>query len=119
MRMRFYVIAVMTSVLLGLSACASMQSARHEYLMRGQVVELTGSEAVVCVGSQDGAQAGQELNAYKLVSVNVGGSARIPPRWEKQKIGTVRILQVIDEHFARAQVISGQVEVNNIVELNR
>ena len=119
MRVRFYLTAALTAALLAVSACSSLQSARHEYLMRGQVVEITGTEAVVCVGSQDGAQAGQELNAYKFVSTNAGGSGKSPPRWEKVKVGSVRIVQVIDEHFAKAQVINGPVEVNNIVELNR
>lgn len=120
MHIRFYLIAVLSSVLLAISACSSMQSARHEYLMRGQVVEITGSEAVVCIGSQDGAQVGQELTVYKLVSRNSGGSPKNSAlRWERIKVGSVRIMQVIDEHFATARVISGPVEVNHVVELNR
>jgi hypothetical protein len=120
MRIRFYLIAVLSSVLLAISACSSMQSARHEYLMRGQVVEISGSEAVVCIGSKDGAQVGQELVVYKLVSRNSGGSPKnSPPRWERVEVGSVRIMQVIDEHFATAQVVSGPVEVNHVVELNR
>ncbi len=58
------------------------------------------------------------MNAYKLVSTNTGGP-RNPPRWEKVKVGTVRIAQIIDEYFAKAQVITGPVEVNHIVELNQ
>lgn len=119
MRIRFNLIAVLASVLLATSACSSMQGARHEYLMRGQVVEISGSKAVVCIGSKDGAQVGQELVAYKVVARSSGGSAKSPPRWERVKVGSVRIEQVIDEHFATAQVISGPVEVNHVVELNR
>lgn len=119
MRNRFYGTAVLTAVLMAISACSSIQSARHEYLMRGQVVEIEGSEAVICVGSQDGAKTGQELNAYKLVAKNFGGSAKTPARWEKVKVGTVRIEQVIDEHFAKARVTNGDIVVNNIVELSQ
>lgn len=120
MHIRFYLIAVLSSVLLAISACSSMQSARHEYLMRGQVVEISGSDAVVCIGSKDGAQVGQELTAYKLVSRNSGGSPKNSAlRWERVKVGSVRIEQVIDEHFATARVIDGNVAANNIVELSR
>ena len=116
MRIRFYMTAVLTSALLGLFACSSLQSARHEYVMRGQVVEIWGNEAVICIGSRDGAQVGQQLNAYKLVSTS--GGPRSGMYWQKVKVGTVRIAEVFDEHFAKAQIITGAVEVNYIVELN-
>lgn len=119
MNFRTYTAAFLTSVLLALPACSSMQSARHEYLMRGQVVDIAGNEAVVCVGSQEGAKAGQELTVYKLVETNFGGSGKPPAHWEKVKVGTVRIEQVIDEHFAKAKVVSGSVAVNHMVELDR
>jgi hypothetical protein len=119
MRTRFYLTAVLTCVLLVTSACSSIQGARHEYLMGGQVVEVTGSDAVVCIGSQNGAQVGQEFTAYKLVSVNSGGSSKHPLRWERVYVGSVRIEQVLDEHFAKARVINGNVAVNNVVELRR
>ena len=118
MRIRFYITAILTSALLGLFACSSLQSARHEYLMRGQVVEISGNEAVICIGSRDGAQVGQQLNAYKLVSTPASGPKNVP-RWQKVKVGTVRIAEVIDEHFAKAQVITGAVEANYVIELNQ
>ena len=119
MRIRSGLMAVLTSVLLATSACSSMQSARHEYLMRGQVVEVSGGSAVVCIGSKDGAQVGQELVVYKLIAKTSGGSAKSAQRWERVKVGSVRIAEVLDEHFATVQVISGPVEVNHVVELNR
>ncbi len=110
--------AVLAVIVLTTTACSTLGGAGHQYLMRGQVVEVTGSEVVLCVGSGDGATAGQELMAYKLVSSNVGGPKN-PTRWEKVRVGTVRIGQVVDEHFARAEVTSGDVQVNNVVELKR
>lgn len=116
MSIRLPLIAVLMATVLSTAACSTMQGAGHQYLMRGQVVEVTGSEAVVCVGSRDGAKVSQELTAYKLVSSNVGGPKN-PTRWEKVRVGTVRIEQVVDEHFARAKVTSGEIQVNNVVEL--
>jgi hypothetical protein len=119
MNIRSSLVAVTAVLATGLSACSSMESARHEYLMRGQVVEVSGKEAVVCVGKSDGAQAGQTLNAYKLVSTTIGGPAKNPPKWERVSVGSVRIVSVIDEHFAKAEVAAGDVQVNNLVELKK
>jgi len=110
--------AVMASTLV-LSACSAMHQARHEYVMRGQVVEVNGKDAVVCVGTRDGARAGQELTVYEIVATNVGAPARTPARWKRVEVGSVRIAQVMDEHFARAEIVRGEVEANDIVELQR
>lgn len=118
MNTRLLKTAVMTSMLLGLSACSSLQGVGHKYLMRGQVVELAGNEAVICIGSADGAQVSQELTAYKLVNKSpAGGPGKNPPRWERVNVGTVRVVEVLDEHFAKAQVTSGKVAVGDVVEL--
>ncbi len=117
MNVRLSMTAFLASLVLSTSACSSLQGAGHKYLMRGQVVEVAGSEAVLCIGDSDGARVNQQLTAYKMVASNAGGSKN-PTRWEKIKVGTVRIVQVVDEHFANAQVVSGDVQVNNVVELN-
>ena len=106
-------------LLISLTGCTALEDVRHGYVMRGQVVEVTGDTAVVCVGTADGAEPGQELGVYRLISRNVGGPARNPPQWVKERVGGVRITEVLDEHFARANVISGTVEPHHIVELKR
>ena len=118
MKRRLLLTIVVAATVLSTPACSTLQGVGHQYLMRGQVVEVTGSGVVLCVGSQDGAKVSQELKAYKLVSSNVGGPKN-PTRWEKVQVGTVRIRQVVDEHFAEAEVTSGDVQVNNMVELKR
>jgi len=118
MRTHFRLTAITLVILSTLAACSSIQSARHEYLMRGQVVAIAGNEAVVCVGSRDGAQADQEFTAYKLVERSVGGPARTTPQWQRVKVGTVRLTEVFDEHFAKAMVVNGSVEVNDLIELD-
>ena len=117
--MRRSLVTVIVSATLMGSGCSSLQSARHAYVMRGQVVEVRGDQAVVCVGSDDGAAPGQALGVYELVSRNVGGPARNPPRWEKERVGSLLITEIIDEHFANAKVTSGEVEAHNVVELKR
>lgn len=118
MNIRLPLTAVLTAIVLSSAACSTLGGAGHQYLMRGQVVEANGNEVVLCVGSRDGAKVSQELTAYKMVSSNIGGPKN-PTRWEKVSVGTVRIEQVVDEHFAQAKVTSGNVQVNNMVELKR
>lgn len=111
-------VAAILACLALLAGCSSMDNVRHEYLMRGQVVEVTGKDAVICVGSKDGASAGQVLSAYRIAPASGGGSAKSPAKWERVSVGSVRISQVIDEHFARAEITAGEVQVNNLVELS-
>jgi len=113
---RYLQVLVLTLALMSLSACSSLQRVGHEYLMSGQVVEVSGNEVVLCIGSGDGAKVSQELTAYKLVPTNAGGPKNAT-RWERVKVGSVRVAQVIDEHFAKAQVTSGEVKVHDVVEL--
>ncbi len=55
-------VSVFLAVLLFSAAgCATMESAGHKYIMRGQVLEVAGDEAYLCIGSEDGARVGQEL----------------------------------------------------------
>lgn len=99
MQMQRSRVALLASLLLYLSACSTMQSARHEYLMRGQVVAVSGPDVVVCVGWRDGARVGQDLTAYRLAEASTGGPGKDPSRWERVRVGTVRLMEVVDEHF--------------------
>ena len=108
---------VLIPLLVAMSACSSLKSAGHEYVMRGQVVAIDGKEAVVCLGTRDGAQVGQQLSVYRSVEKGVGGPGKNPPRWERINVGAVRLVEVVDEHFAKAQVTSGEVSRHDIVEL--
>jgi|3_EtaG_2_1085321.scaffolds.fasta_scaffold00584_4 hypothetical protein len=89
----------------------------HSVFMRGTVVRAVGNDLVVCIGSADGAEAGQELTVYRVSEHPHGPKG--PPIFQRTHVGTVRILGVIDEHFANASVVSGTVKRHDIVELRR
>jgi hypothetical protein len=55
---------------------------------------------------------GQELDVYKVIRVT-----RARPTFRPEHTGKVKITEIMDEHFARATVISGKAEKNDIVEL--
>lgn len=111
---------ILVALAIGLVAgCSNIQSAHHNYVMRGQVVEITGNDAVICVGSADGARVNQEFIAYGLSKREVNVLDEDPVLWERVPVGAVRIERVIDEHFATARVISGAVSVHDVIELSR
>ncbi len=91
-------------------SCATLY---HEWIMRGSIIEASDSEIYLCIGSKDGASVGQELNVYKIVRL----AER--PLFRREPVGKVKITEIVDEHFAKATVISGKAEKNDIVELVR
>lgn len=100
------------------TACASTSGTSttgsyHRYLMRGSIVEMTGDSVVLCIGSEDGATVGQELAVYR---VERGRGSR-SPMFERVKAGRVRIVEIVNGHFARADVVDGEASPNWIVEL--
>ncbi len=98
---------------LGASGCATAQHGYHGYWMRGSVVHKGDDGVVLCIGTKDGAAVGQELDVY---TVQVSGSPKAP-KMTKSKVGRVKIEAIVDEHFAKASVVSGDVMTNHIVEL--
>jgi hypothetical protein len=93
--------------------------------MRGSIVDISGSHVYLCIGSNDGAAVGQELHVYKIVQTSTSSTGqiaregRVPrnPVYSKQFTGKVKIIEIVDEHFAKAEVISGKAELNDVVEL--
>ena len=117
MRQRHTFFIVFASLLLVATAgCASMESGRHQYLMRGQVLEVNAQEVLVCVGTSDGARAGQELTVYRFERTS---GPRGAVNYRRTRTGSVQITEVADEHFAKARITSGSADVNSLVELSR
>ena len=103
---------ILTTFLIFLtSSCATVY---HGFFMKGSIVETLDSEVYLCIGSKDGASVGQELNVYKIIRVT---AAR--PTFRRDLTGKVKITEIIDEHFAKARVISGEAKKEDVVELVR
>ena len=91
---------------------------RHEYLMRGHVLEADAGVLVVCVGTSDGAQVGQELDV--IHHERVTGSPKKPgPRKRRETVGRVRNTSLFDEHYATAEIVEGNASPHDTVELSR
>lgn len=99
-----------------IAGCVSLETASHKYLMRGQILEMKGDTAYLCIGSNDGTQIGQEFTVYKFERrPHIHKNA---VSFKRKKTGIVKIVQVIDEHVATAEIVSGEAKENYVVELN-
>ena len=104
-----------TFVIFLMSSCATMgQKVYHGFIMKGSIIEASGSDVYLCIGSKDGASVGQELDVYKILQRRSKATV-----FRREHTGKVKITEIIDEHFAKATVISGKAEKNDIVELVR
>jgi hypothetical protein len=114
----FYVsewLVLLLIVTLMLSPYTTAQTGLHSRLMKGSVIEIQDSNIYICIGSRDGAKVGQELDVY-----NVGAKPMMynqPPGFTRENTGKIRIVEILDEHFARTILISGKAERGYIVEL--
>jgi hypothetical protein len=102
------------------AGCASFRTAHHKYVMRGTILMTTGNEVYLCIGSRDGAQVGQKFDVYKLVAegANQPGKGGVSgPKFRKDKTGTIKITQIVNEHFARADIIYGTAQKDYVAEL--
>ncbi|MBL8019383.1 MAG: hypothetical protein JNM27_06940 [Leptospirales bacterium] len=87
----------------------------HHFFMRGNVLEKNGAEVYLCIGSKDNARVGQVLEIIRVESTPpIKGNT---PNFKRIKIGTVKLTQIVDEHFAKATIQSGNVQVGQIAEL--
>lgn len=96
-------------------ADASEPGIYHRYFMKGSIVEASEAGIYLCIGTHDGATAGQELDVFHVSHVSAGPKGAI--KLKREKVGRVRIDEVVDEHFATATVIEGKAEKGDIVEL--
>ncbi|MBI5593588.1 MAG: hypothetical protein HY881_24310 [Deltaproteobacteria bacterium] len=85
--------------------------------MRGQILESTGEGVYLCIGSADGAEVGQEYEVYKFVRMQDLKTMR--PNFKREETGKVKITEIVDEHYAKAKILTGEAKVNYIVELHK
>lgn len=107
--LKFLLIGVLTLIL---SSCANSPF-YHEHIMRGQIVAFDTNEIVVCIGTKDGAEIGQELDVFRIALVDTSVEGY---EFDKNFVGKVEIVSVVNEHFARAKVITGDLMKHDVVE---
>jgi len=110
------VISILAAAFL-LAGCATLESAGHKYIMRGQILDVTGDRAYLCIGSSEGAKVGQEYAVVKFVKVPNPNPKSPAPYFNREETGVVKITEIVDEHMANAKIVSGVAKENYMVEL--
>ena len=117
-------LTIVLVVLLSLALLISGCSANHE-TMRGSVVMAFERQAHICIGSEDGLQVGDRVVIYRVTQVPSTKEAIVPDRssgyrpkvrYEKVKVGTARVIEILSEHYAAIELIEGELLANDIVE---
>jgi len=101
------------------AGCATMKAGEHKYIMKGQILDVSDGQAYLCIGSADGAKAGQEFPVYRYERLPFAGTKQEYPSFKREMVGSVKIKQVVDVHYATATILSGDVKVNDVAELGR
>lgn len=98
-------------ILLMLVGCATIEAARHQYFMRGSILDVQDGTAYLCLGIEQGAKVGQEFTVSRYVHIpgSRGG-------YNVEHVGTVKITEV-QSHMAYAKILTGDVRANDIVDL--
>jgi len=109
---------LLTLSMIGLLFLASCASVGHGYIMRGSILEVKGKNVYLCIGSKDGAKAGDEFNVHKNRLVTKEETNRgLKQEWVKEQTGSVKIVEIVNEHYAKGIITSGKAEVHSVVEL--
>lgn len=108
--------AVILFISLTLVGCATSPT-NHKYIMKGQVLAVDQKQLVVCIGESDGAAIGQVLNVVRHVPIMIPKATL--PTFRRENVGTVQIVSVFDQHYAKAEISVGNPRVGDTVELDR
>lgn len=118
MKKRAIIGLLFVTLLISTAGCAKNSPAYHKYIMRGQVLEVNDNTAYLCIGSSDGASVGQELAVFKYGRMPTPAKSS-EPRYKREEIGKVKIVEIVDEHYAKANVLTGEIKANYVVELKK
>ena len=116
MKSKVIITAMLSFLIFAMTGCATMGTSGHKYFMRGQALEVTGSEAYICTGTAEGGKAWQEYTVHGFVK-SMAAPQKQAPVFTRQIVGEVKIPEVVDEHYAKTRVLKGDVRVNDVVQL--
>uniref|UniRef100_UPI0040479630 hypothetical protein n=1 Tax=Rheinheimera sp. TaxID=1869214 RepID=UPI0040479630 len=88
---------------------------QHKYMMRGQVVESSDNRTLICIGAKHGAEVGQKYSVIRFHERIVLSEGEDP--YTIEKVGTVQITKIVNDHFATVKLVSGDVAAKDMVEL--
>lgn len=106
------------------SACGPVKQTYERYVLRGSIVKKEGPKLTVGVGTADRVKVGQVLQVYRaegngkeVQADGSGYSQPSRPQTERVPVGKIRIVRIVGDAMAEAEVVEGTVEVNDLVDL--
>lgn len=87
----------------------------HKNFMRGQVVEQSTGRTLICIGAKHGAEVGQKYSVIRFLEVIAPDEGE--DSYTIEKVGTVQITEIVNDHFATVKLLSGDIEAKDMVEL--
>lgn len=102
--------------LLPVTASAEKSNLYHSWIMRGQVLSAENGKGIICIGKRDKAKVGDVLTVVRQTPVTPG------PRssgFRPVEVGQVRLTGIVDEHYSEYEVVKGEPQVHDTVELER
>lgn len=91
----------------------SAQNIGHAWFMRGSILEVNGKDVYLCVGKKDGATAGQEMDVVRFTRSNPSPKVST---FKRDTVGKIKIIEIVDEHMAKAQIVSGKAQTGDVAE---
>lgn len=94
-----------------MGACSSSPF-YHKVFMRGQIVGVDDDQVVFCIGEETGASIGEEFVAYRYTYEDYYDDAEY---YDIIEVGTVVVREIVNEHFAKGVISSGEVTKYDIL----
>ena len=108
-------VAILPTMTISQSASAHSPGIGHTYFMRGSIVSDTNGQLVACVGRADNAKVGQQLAVYRTIS----SGGKNPLSFRRKQVGSVRVDEIINDHYASVSSTTSGIRNGDIVELAR
>lgn len=97
-----------------LMAACSSSPFYHKVFMRGQVVGVDDDQVVFCIGKETGASIGEEFVAYRYTYEDYYDESD-NEYYDTIEVGTVVVREIVNEHFAKGVISSGEVTKYDIL----
>jgi hypothetical protein len=118
MKRKLFFNAFLVFLAVALAGCSRMESERHKLVMKGQILDVIGDSAYLCIGSKDGAEVGDQFTVYKFMrTVNPYSDYAEQPYYKREVAGRIKIIEIFDEHMAKAIILVGEVKPHYFAEL--
>ncbi|MES2919373.1 MAG: hypothetical protein V4729_12250 [Pseudomonadota bacterium] len=112
--------ALLSTFMFALPVTASAEKSKsniyHSWIMRGQVLSADAGKGIICIGKRDKAKVGDVLTVIRQTPVNAGPRAS---GFRPVEVGQVRVTSITDDHYSEYEVVKGEPQVNDTVELVR